>query len=177
MVVQEYDDRWPKDFAALEEVLRGHLSSAEAIEHVGSTSIPGMCAKPIIDIDILVSGDSEFATTKTELESLGYAHNGNQGIEGREVFVRTGNNYHKILDDIRHHLYVGRRDCAELQRHLLFRDTLRNDAGLREAYCKIKKDILKEVGEDNRAGYVEKKELAYGWFFEKVLDKGRNPSP
>lgn len=177
MVVQEYDDQWPKYFAAIGEVFRAHLSSVEAIEHVGSTSVPGMCAKPIIDIDIIVGGDKEFVTTKTELESLGYVHNGNQGVEGREVFIRNGNNGHKVLDGIRHHLYVCKRDSAELSRHLRFRDALRNDASLREAYRAIKKDILTEVGEDNRAGYVEKKERAYGWFFENVLDKGNRSSP
>jgi GrpB-like predicted nucleotidyltransferase (UPF0157 family) len=106
------------------------------IQHVGSTSVPNLASKPIIDI--IHRENTDFEKVKSSLEKLGYYYNGNQGIEGREVFKRYGKQGHEILDNIMHHLYVCKHDAVELQRHILFRDYLRKDELTRSYYEKLK---------------------------------------
>src|ERR1700744_4662012 len=87
VVVVEYDPGWP----ALFEFFRGRIVTAlgglaTAVEHVGSTAVPGLAAKPIIDMDVLlVSGDA-LPTTIERLATLGYVHQGDLGIPDREAF-------------------------------------------------------------------------------------------
>ncbi len=71
------------------------------IEHVGSTSVPNLDAKPIIDIDIVFTESKTLPMIKAALEAIGYYHNGNQGIEDREVFKRNGKLNHSSLDTIK----------------------------------------------------------------------------
>lgn len=75
-------------FEAIAEYLGNYLARYNRIEHVGSTSIPGMDAKPIIDIDIEIETEADFDKLKAELERIGYIHCGDQGIQGRETFKR-----------------------------------------------------------------------------------------
>jgi GrpB-like predicted nucleotidyltransferase (UPF0157 family) len=88
-------------------------------------------SKPIIDIDIVYKNQSHFGKIKFELTRMGYYHNGNQGIEQREVFKRNGKGTNRILDSITHHLYVCLNDSEELKRHILFRDYLRKNDSAR----------------------------------------------
>ncbi len=129
-----------------------------------------MMAKPVIDIDIEVSDMCAFELTKDELGKIGYFHNGNQGIEGREAFKRTGEDKYPVLDEIKHHLYVCPSDSTELRNHILFRDFLRNHREYVERYNIIKLEILSKHGEDNREEYVEVKENEYRWFFKEVIE-------
>ncbi len=154
-------------FNQLSDYIKDRVESYIRIEHVGSTSIPGMDAKPIIDLVIEVS-PFDFNNIKIELENIGYIHNGDQGIDGREVFNRLGNNK-SILDVISHHLYVCESNNSEYLRLILFRDRLRTHRLLREEYMTIKYEILEKVGSTNRKGYVEMKENNYRDFFSKVL--------
>tara|TARA_R110002126_G_C10464295_1_gene500576 strand:- start:519 stop:839 length:321 start_codon:yes stop_codon:yes gene_type:complete len=70
------------------------------------TSTPNLDSKPIIDVDIIYENESEFEKIKSGLIKIGYYHNGNQGIEKREVFKRNGKSFYGILNMITHHLYV-----------------------------------------------------------------------
>ncbi len=167
-VISSYKAEWVEWFEAIADYLGNHLSSYNKIEHVGSTSIPGMDAKPIIDIDIEIETEADFDKLKAELEWIGYIHCGDQGIQGREAFKRDGNQK-TPLDEVAHHLYVCTKDNLEYKRHLLFRDRLRSNVRLREEYKAIKHEILKKVGDENRQEYVEEKENNYKHFFEKVL--------
>ena len=164
MVVEKYNPKWVEQFKVLQEFLEKNTTEYISIEHVGSTSIPGMNAKPIIDIDIVVEDASQFQRLKEELSKIGYVHEGDRGIPGREAF-----DHEKVSVGIDHHLYVCVKDNAELQRHLKFRDRLRSSPELVNEYNKIKEEILAKVGVDNRAGYVQMKETDYKWFFDKVL--------
>lgn len=164
MVVEKYNPKWVEQFQTLKEFLEKYSTEYISIEHVGSTSIPGMNAKPIIDIDIVVENTAQFLRLKDELEKIGYVYEGDRGISGREAF-----DYEKVSVGIDHHLYVCVKDNAELMRHLRFRDKLRANPELVNEYNKIKEEILAKVGNDNRAGYVQMKEEEYKWFFEKVL--------
>jgi GrpB-like predicted nucleotidyltransferase (UPF0157 family) len=169
MVIQPYDDSWPEKFESIRKTLADHISAYLAIEHVGSTSIVGMEAKPIIDIDIVIEDGSKFEIIKDELSRIGYVHVGDQGIAGREVFKRDGSIEMGCLDQIVHHLYVCTKDNEELKRHLHFRNMLRAHEALRREYIRIKHEILEKVGTDNRKGYVDMKEQQYGWFIDRVL--------
>lgn len=161
MVIVEYNPAWKQDF----ETLKGQLSQGfpffTRIEHTGSTAIPGMSAKPVIDLIAVIKDDEDFEAVKEALAKLGYQHNGDQGIEGREAF-----GHEKALA---HHLYVCRESSAELGRHVLFRDYLKAHEKARNEYNKIKHDILDQVGWDNRPAYVELKATQHNEFFERIL--------
>jgi GrpB-like predicted nucleotidyltransferase (UPF0157 family) len=164
MVVEKYNPKWVEQFLAIKKFLEKNTTEYISIEHVGSTSIPGMNAKPIIDIDIVVEDAAQFQQLKEELSKIGYVHEGDRGISGREAF-----DHENVPLSIDHHLYVCTKDNAELKRHLKFRDKLRATPELVNEYNRIKEEILAKVGNDNRAGYVQMKEEEYKWFFEKVL--------
>lgn len=107
MLIKKYTSDWIKLFNNLKSEIENGLSGIDhRIEHVGSTSVPGLDSKDIIDIDIIYTIDADLEKIKAGLISIGYNHNGNQGIEDREVFKRNGKMNNEILDTIVHHLYV-----------------------------------------------------------------------
>lgn len=173
MVIVDYDEKWPQDFLKIKEELLKGLSVPCRVEHVGSTSIPGMKAKPIIDIDVGLEKWADFEVVKKGLASIGYEHEGDRGITGREAFCRNGKAHNEILDSIDHHLYVCSFDNEEYHRHILFRNYLRNHTEARNRYNQIKEEILAKVGSDNRAGYVQMKEEEYKDFFEDIIAKAK----
>lgn len=173
MVIVAYNKEWLSQFEALKKAIMNVVTHYKNIEHIGSTSIPGMYAKPIIDITIEIENVDSFCLVRDELGQLDYVHKGNQGIEGREVFKRTGKTDHAVLDSIQHHLYVGTTDSREFQRNVLFRDYLRKHAEYVEKYNRIKMEILRRYGENDREKYVEVKERDYKWFFEEIINKSR----
>ncbi|MFK7954126.1 MAG: GrpB family protein, partial [Ekhidna sp.] len=139
------------------------------IEHVGSTSVQGMSAKSIIDIDIVYMKSEAFESIKKSLGAIGYYHNGNQEIEGREVFKRISNSGHAVLDRISHHLYVCHKENAELRRHLLFRDHLRSNENARNQYKKIKLDLAVKANQDKKT-YALLKEEAAADFIKQCIE-------
>ena len=173
MVVVEYDKNWPSDFEKIKKEIEKAIVEPAVIEHVGSTSIPGMKAKPIIDIDVGLNNWADFEKVKAELAAIGYVHEGDKGIKGRQAFGRTGFIHNDVLDTIDHHLYVCSVDNEEFKRHLLFRDYLRSHDEARDKYNQIKEEILTKVGVDNRAGYVQMKEDEYRDFFEDIIEKAK----
>ena len=139
MLITEYKPTWISDFAAIRFAIETALPEIEySIEHVGSTSVPQLAAKPIIDLDIIYQQPADFELIKSALEKLGYAHHGNQGIEDRDVFKRNGTYDHAILDTVKHHLYVCPIHSKALERHLLSRDYLRKNEWARLVYQQLK---------------------------------------
>ena len=91
IIVLPYDEQWKKDFAAIKAELQEVLDGlALRIEHVGSTSVPGLSAKPIIDIDVVIRDESMLEAVIAALGRIGYRHEGNYGIAGREAFGYEG---------------------------------------------------------------------------------------
>lgn len=145
------------------------------IEHVGSTAIKGIVAKPILDIDLVIADDADFPAVKTRLESLGYRHNGNQGVPEREVFKREdegvprggfGRNW------MQHHLYVCTIDSRELQRHVTFRDYLNRHSQARLQYEAIKVEIASRSNGDRKLyAKIKAEEGACTDFVESILKK------
>ena len=135
VIVLPYDEGWPRDFAEIEAEVRAALGElALRIEHVGSTAVPGLSAKPIIDIDAVVRNES-LGPAISALRKIGYEHRGDLGIPGREAFAYEGKAHLR-----EHHLYVCPRDSPELKRHLAFRDYLRSHPEAARAYGRIKEE-------------------------------------
>lgn len=170
MLISEYNRDWTKDFEKIEQKLAGQLTGLfVAIEHVGSTSVLGLAAKSIIDVDVVYSETSAYEKIKNKLESLDYYHNGNQGINGREVFKRNAKIHDVVLDEIAHHLYVCKQDCPELQKHILFREYLKKHERARIFYAKLKYEIAEEAKQDKKR-YAEIKELKLSSFINYCVD-------
>lgn len=172
MLIQEYKQDWMNDFRGIKKVMEEALVNLTfSIEHIGSTSIPGLAAKPIIDIDIVYNEAEEFTEIKKRLENIGYNHNGNQGIPGREVFKRKKEaTMHEVLDSIAHHLYVCPANSEELQKHILFRDYLIANDEARMQYEQLKFEIVAEASQD-RKKYAQLKELKAKKFIESIIAK------
>jgi GrpB-like predicted nucleotidyltransferase (UPF0157 family) len=172
MVIEQYNKNWVKHFNQIKNVLEVNLTKIIKIEHVGSTSIIGMYAKPVIDIDIVIK-NNDFEKTKGELELIGYSYEGNLGIIGREAFKRNNIIKNEILDKINHHLYI----CAidnELERHILFRNYLNKHYEAKMEYISIKKAIIEKYGNEDREKYILTKETEYKWFFEKIIEEAKS---
>ena len=119
------------------------------IQHVGSTSIPGLIAKPVLDVDIIIEKEELMQQIRPILERSGYEFKGEQGIAGRYAF-RQNNDYTPVTTLMRkwqtHHLYVCLADCLALKNHLLFRDALLNDEQLVKTYLQVKRSLAEEPG-------------------------------
>ena len=175
MLIQEYNSNWVSDFEKIKQKLETVLSQKTKVEHIGSTSVPHLAAKNIIDIDIVYLEKSEkvFEQIKKGLIKLGYYHNGNQGIEDREVFKRKDTtNEENILDKIPHHLYVCSFESEELKRHVLFRDFLRENEEARNEYQNLKYNLAQRVGQIKKQ-YAELKEKEAKSFIESIIRKAR----
>ena len=161
IVVLPYDENWKTEF----DKIRGELApalgdSVLAIEHVGSTSVPGLYAKPIIDIDIVIE-EGMFAGVEQKLAQIGYLHVGDQEVAGREVFK-----YAEKQHLMKHHLYVCVKGTAELERHLALRDYLRTHDLDRDRYSEIKVEMARRYPSDIDA-YIEGK----GPFIREIYRK------
>src|SRR5690606_26883850 len=159
MLIEKYTSNWTKDFADIKREIESGLNGLEyRIEHIGSTSVPNLDSKPIIDVDIIYDNESEFEKITSGLMNLGYYHNGNQGIEKREVFKRDGNSSNRILDSIPHHLYVCPINSEPLERHILMRNFLRKNDWARIKYQNMKYELAEKANQ-NKKLYAEMKEL------------------
>lgn len=172
MLIQEYRESWIEDFKAIKSVINDALMNLNiSIEHIGSTAVPKLAAKPIIDIDIVYGNDVPFETIKSGLEKIGYYHNGNQGIINREVFKRGMlENKHQILDTITHHLYVCPVDSEELQRHITFRNYLIANESAKIEYQQLKYEISAAANQDKKQ-YAALKEVKARTFINDILAK------
>ena len=169
MLVVTYNPEWPKHYKQISEKLFDRLHHLIiAIEHIGSTSIKGLAAKPIIDIDIVYQAN-HFERIKEILESVGYLHHGDQGILGREVFKRSKLECDDVLDKIKHHLYVCEQNGDELNNHLFFRDHLRKNSNSKKCYQELKFNIAAEANND-RKKYAAIKEVKANAFIKYIIE-------
>ena len=168
--IADYTAQWARSFEALRGVYERHLGGLiVSVEHVGSTSVEGLAAKPILDIDIVIEDAARLPAVAERLAHLGYAHRGDWGIEGREVFRAVEANVPRELAAeqwYRHNLYVCLRGCTSLRNHLAVRAALRADAALVAAYGALKRRLAAECGDD-LAQYVERKTA----FLLEILQK------
>jgi len=136
IVVVDADPEWPRQFREIAEYLSPFLGdSIVRIEHVGSTSVPGLAAKPIIDIDVVVANDEQIPVVLSLIESAGYRWVGDLTVTGREAFEPVGT---LRLPD--HHLYLVVEDNRAHADHWLLRDALLDDPELAARYAAIKRE-------------------------------------
>ena len=119
------------------------------IEHVGNTSVEGLSAKPIIDIDVIIKDYSVFDLVVSKLEMIGYLHEGDLGIKDREAFT-----YSNKLHLQKHHLYVCPQYSKELHRHVTFRNYLRSNQEAVKKYSLVKETAARLFPYDI-AKYIE----------------------
>jgi len=142
LVVADYDDRWPAYFEEVAQPVRDALADLDAeVEHVGATSVPGLAAKPIVDIDVVVDSAEDVPAAIERLRSLGYVYQGDKGIEGRAAFMWPPGAR-------RHHLYVVVRGSPPHVAHVEFRDYLRDHPGAARDYGVLKKELAVRYGDD-----------------------------
>lgn len=171
MLIEIYNTNWIKNFAEINFEIKNALTGLTySIEHVGSTSVPNLDSKPIIDIDIIYFNDIDFEKIKCGLERIGYYHNGNQGIKDREVFKRNGVSTNQVLDTIKHHLYVCSNDSKALERHILSRNFLQKNEWARLKYQQMKYEIAEKAGQDRKL-YAFLKEQMTNDFIDFMLEE------
>jgi GrpB-like predicted nucleotidyltransferase (UPF0157 family) len=160
VVVVPYDPAWPANFEALRTVLAAALGDVvRGIHHVGSTAVPGLPAKPILDLDVESASPADLAECIRRLGRLGYRAVGDLGIAGREAFDLEGPDVPRDGSGRRwpeHHLYVCASDAAELRRHLQLRDFLRASPARAAEYAALKRNLATWYRED-REGYTRGK--------------------
>lgn len=133
IVVVDYDERWPAWFARLHDRIWPAVAMhAVRIDHIGSTSVPGIAAKPIIDMDIVVASESNVRPVIEAVRTIGYEWRGDLGVEGRQAFFQPDG-------DIAHHLYLVVEDSKAHLDHWLLRDLLRREHGARDRYGALKR--------------------------------------
>jgi GrpB-like predicted nucleotidyltransferase (UPF0157 family) len=164
--IVDYDPVWPLIFAELRQVIAPVLGDlALSIEHVGSTAVPDLAAKPIVDLDIVIPSREQLPEVILRLAKLGYEHEGDVGILGREAFARPSSDVPRDgtgREWRRHHLYVCARDNAELARHLIFRDYLRAHPEQARAYAALKRQLARRYPYDVDAYCEAKTEFVEG---------------
>ena len=156
VTVVPWDPRWPAEFTKIRDELDAALDILAPripyrIEHVGSTSVPGLSAKPVIDLDLVIPSMEDFDEVKKALGAAGYRHEGDLGIPSREAFK-----YESKPGLMKHHLYVCPENSPELCRHLTFRDRLRSTPGEAEEYGRIKREAAARHPDDMDAYIAEK---------------------
>ncbi len=156
--VVPYDPRWPKAFEEEAKHLHGILgNNVVTIYHIGSTAVPGLAAKPIIDILIVVKDILDVDKETHQFEQLGYTARGELGIPFRRHFHKG--------DFLRtHNVHIFEEGAAQVDNHIHFRDYLRNSPQISQEYAELKFELAKKHPK-NMLAYLEGKE----GFVRKIL--------
>lgn len=166
VVVMPYQQEWKDAFLVIKDELLSVLKDLSVrIEHVGSTSVEGLAAKPVIDIDVIIKR-SDFDVVKKRLASIGYHHEGDLGILDREAFK-----YEDKLHLMKHHLYICPIDSQEYRRHLSFRNWLSTHPEDRDAYGALKMKLAKKYPYDIDS-YIDEKSPLIEEIYQKIKKNG-----
>jgi len=168
ITVVPYDPSWPSAYegvaAAVESALGGRLVS---IEHVGSTAVPGLAAKPVLDIDLVVPGPADEDSYVPALESIGFVLRIREPAWEQHRMLR--------LDEPTVNLHVFGPEATEPRRHLLFREWLRSDASDREAYASLKTELPTRQFATVMAYNAAKSALVYAIYERAFAADPRHP--
>ena len=144
VVVLPYDKAWEIAFEEIKKEIEAAINDLIiGVEHVGSTSVVGMSAKPCIDIDVIIKDYSVFEAVKSRLEAIGYLHEGDLGIQDREAFKYSDKPHLQ-----KHHLYVCPQYSKELNRHITFREFLKSNPEAAKKYSSIKETAARLLPND-----------------------------
>lgn len=157
VIIVDYNPEWKVEFENLKRIYEKALSGIDVwVEHIGSTSVPGLCAKSILDIDIVLESIEDMDKVIESLKTIGYMHNGDQGIEGREVFKLENPQLLGYKNTFGHHLYACQKDALSYRSQIILRDHLLSHPKDAIAYGDLKK-VLAEKYRANRPKYTEAK--------------------
>lgn len=161
VALHPYSDEWPALFrteaAQLQAAIGAHVLD---IQHVGSTAIPGLPAKPILDIGVAVDNFEAAAVCIQPLAVLGYRYRGEAGILRRHYFVKG--------DPVTHHLHMNEIQSADWQQQIAFRDYLRQHPAAVHAYATLKAHLASHFPDD-RMAYTESKSGFIAGVLQKAL--------
>ena len=161
VVVVAYDSSWPRVFAGVEAEIRARFgATARDVLHIGSTAVPGLAAKPIVDVALLVDDSAVEAPYLDALSALGY-----------RLVVREPEWYeHRMFnrDDPAVNLHVFSVDCEEVDRVVCFRDWLRTHTDDRELYAATKRELAAQEWQ-----HVQDYADAKGAVVEQILRRAR----
>ena len=142
--IVDYDPDWPKKFETHARVIADALGgSATRIEHVGSTSVPGLAAKPVVDILVVVPDSADESAYLPQLEAAGYV------LRVREPEWNEHRMFRTPGKDV--HIHVYSAGCPEIQRNLTFRDRLRRNIDDRSRYERTKRQLAAKEWPDTNA--------------------------
>jgi len=168
VIVKNYDPKWPVDFknesTQLYRVLKDLVNK---IYHIGSTAVPGLMAKPIIDIMLDVSDLDLLDDKAIDMEQMGYEVMGEFGIKGRRYYRKGG-------DNRTHQIHAFKAGYQNLMRHIAFRDYLIEHSNIAKKYGQLKLRISKtcnhDIGKysDEKDPFIKLYEMkAINWFASK----------
>jgi GrpB-like predicted nucleotidyltransferase (UPF0157 family) len=164
VTIVAYDEAWPNTFIRIRARLAPVVETDGArIEHVGSTAVPGLAAKPIVDVDVVVPSASDFETVTDRLGALGYAPEGDMGIAGRLAFAPPSGQPH-------HHLYVVVDGSPPHRDHVDLRDYLRSHPAEIERYAARKRELADLARNDPVMYTAAKAEI-----IRELLARARSP--
>lgn len=157
-----HNPHWKKEFEKIKDMINSYIGDLIIkIEHVGSTSIEELSAKPIIDLDVVMDSYDVLPEIIERLEKVGYEYEGNFGVEGREAFKRPQED-----GFMKYHLYVCPKDGKGYLEHIAFRDYLRQNEAARKEYEVLKINLAKKHKYDIDS-YCDKKTE----FVKSILNK------
>ena len=140
--VVDYDSNWPAIFEWERDLLNRTLGNVvEAIHHMGSTSIPGLAAKPIVDILVEVKSLEGLDALNKKMVAIDYQPKGEFGIPGRRYYQKGANRR-------THHLHAFASEDPNIFRHLAFRDYIMANPGIAAEYAELKKAVAKTCDDD-----------------------------
>lgn len=148
--MKPYSVKWKLDFETESKRLQVIFGSEVTdIHHIGSTSIYGLAAKPIIDMMPIVKDISQIDRFNAEMARVGYEAKGENGIPGRRYFQKGGN-------ERTHHVHIYEEGSQDIERHLAFRDFLRSHPSIAKQYGELKEELARQFPDDIQA-YIEGK--------------------
>lgn len=165
VIIADYNSQWPVRYEEEKGRILGVIGDkVVAIEHIGSTAVPGLGAKPVIDIMVAVRRLADTEACIEPLQSIGFEYRppDEVGIPERRYFTKG------IPGARTHHIHMVELTSTFWERHLLFRDFLRAHPEVAQEYYRLKKELADKYGED-REGYTEAKTS----FIESVTDRAR----
>lgn len=169
ITIEEYNIKWESEFNKLQIIINNAMEELVlSVEHVGSTAVKGLVSKSILDIDIVIEEYGIFPEVVTKLEAIGYYHQADWSLKGREAFGRKDAFVPWSEENtvwMEHHLYVCDKNSEELRRHIAFRDYLREHEDVAVEYGRLKEELARES--KNRSSYSEGKTA----FITNILEK------
>lgn len=169
--IAAYNPVWKDQFEELKNVYALYLKDiVEDIAHVGSTAVPGLAAKPVLDIDLIIDNENKLQKVISVLTGLGYEFRGDLGIKDRYAFRANGVTVPNIGTQQtwpKHHLYCCIANSVSLNNHLTLRNALRADPVLKMEYDQLKKDLANattdiEVYIEGKSDFIAKVLLQNG---------------